>query len=127
MKPNIIFVEDDPDISRLVRHHLEQASFSVRPFNTGAGVIAEAEKGRPALFLLDIMVPGGDGLELCRQIRQTPALNSIPVIFLTAKGGEADRAGGLNTFCTRSSRLSDVKGFGRNPSARSRILTSPMT
>ena len=41
------------------------------------------------------MVPGGDGLELCRQIRQTPALNSIPVIFLTAKGGEADRVLGL--------------------------------
>ena len=95
VKPNIIFVEDDPDISRLVKHHLEQASFSVRSFNTGAGVIAEAEKGRPALFLLDIMVPGGDGLELCRQIRQTPALNSIPVIFLTAKGGEADRVLGL--------------------------------
>src|SRR5882672_12191804 len=69
VKPNIIFVEDDPDISRLVKHHLEQASFYVRPFNTGASVIAEAEKGRPALFLLDIMVPGGDGLELCRQIR----------------------------------------------------------
>jgi DNA-binding response OmpR family regulator len=95
VKPNIIFVEDDPDISRLVKHHLEQAGFSVRPFNTGAGVIAEAEKGRPGLFLLDIMVPGGDGLELCRQIRQTPALNSIPVIFLTAKGGEADRVLGL--------------------------------
>jgi len=95
VKPNIIFVEDDPDISRLVHHHLEQAAFSVRSFTSGTGVIAEAEKTRPALFLLDIMVPGGDGLELCRRIRQTPMLNAIPVIFLTAKGGEADRVLGL--------------------------------
>ena len=95
MKPNIIFVEDDPEISRLVKHHLEQSGFSVRPFNTGAGVIAEAEKSRPTLFLLDIMVPGGNGLELCSQIRQTRTLNSIPVIFLTAKVGEADRVLGL--------------------------------
>jgi two-component system phosphate regulon response regulator PhoB len=95
VKSNIILVEDDPDISRLVQHHLEQSGFSVRPFHTGAGVIAEAERGQPALFLLDIMVPDGDGLELCSQIRRTPTLNSIPIIFLTAKGGEADRVLGL--------------------------------
>jgi len=95
VKPTIVFVEDDPDISRLVKHHLEQANFSVRTFVSGNGVLAEAEKDRPSLFLLDIMVPGGDGLELCRQIRQTPKLNAIPVIFLTAKGDEADRILGL--------------------------------
>jgi two-component system phosphate regulon response regulator PhoB len=78
-----------------VRHHLESSGYGVKTFATTTGVIAEAEKQPPALFLLDIMVPGGDGLELCRQIRQTPALNSIPVIFLTAKGGEADRVLGL--------------------------------
>src|SRR4030088_3336984 len=70
VKPTIYVVEDDPDISRLVRHHLEGASFNVRLYSTGNLVVVDAERQRPALFLLDIMVPGKDGLELCRQLRQ---------------------------------------------------------
>src|SRR5437016_141315 len=57
--------------------------------------MAEAERHRPALFLLDIMVPGSDGLELCRRIRQASSLAMTPIIFLTAKTGEADRILGL--------------------------------
>jgi two-component system OmpR family response regulator len=95
MKPSIFVVEDDPDISRLVRHHLEADGFAVKVFATGNTVIPESERQRPALFILDIMVPGKDGLELCRQIRQIPALAATPVIFLTAKSGEADRILGL--------------------------------
>lgn len=95
VKPSIYVVEDDPDISRLVRHHLEGAGFGVKVFPTGNTVVAESERQRPTLFLLDIMVPGRDGLELCRQIRQTQGLASIPVIFLTAKSSEADRILGL--------------------------------
>jgi len=95
VKPHIFVVEDDPDISRLVRHHLEGAGFGVKLYPTGNTVITEAERQRPMLFLLDIMVPGKDGLELCRQIRQTQALATIPVIFLTAKVNEADRVLGL--------------------------------
>jgi DNA-binding response OmpR family regulator len=64
-------------------------------FPTGSIVIRESERERPSLFLLDIMVPGKDGLELCRQIRQTQSLAPTPVIFLTAKSGEADRILGL--------------------------------
>lgn len=95
VKPNIFVVEDDPDISRLVRHHLDGAGFSVKLYPTGHAVLADAERGRPTLFILDIMVPGKDGLELCRQIRQTQSLASIPVIFLTARSSEADRVLGL--------------------------------
>ena len=95
VKANIFVVEDDPDISRLVRHHLEGAGFAVRLFGTGNGVISEAERQHPVLFVLDIMVPGADGLELCRRIRQAPSLAMTPVIFLTAKSGEADRILGL--------------------------------
>jgi DNA-binding response OmpR family regulator len=95
MKPSIFVVEDDPDISRLVRHHLESGGFAVKLFYSGATVISESEKQRPALFILDIMVPGKDGLELCRQIRQIPSLAPTPVIFLTARSGEADRVLGL--------------------------------
>jgi two-component system phosphate regulon response regulator PhoB len=95
VKLTIFVVEDDPDISRLVRHHLEGAGFAVRVFPTGGAVIGEAERQRPALFILDIMVPGRDGLDLCREIRQAQPLASVPVIFLTARSGEADRILGL--------------------------------
>lgn len=91
MKPSIFVVEDDPDISMLVRHHLNAAGFSAKVFASGGEVVEESEQQRPTLFILDIMVPGKDGLELCRQIRQTPSLASIPIIFLTAKTSEADR------------------------------------
>jgi len=91
VKPSIFVVEDDPDISRLVRHHLENDGFLVRVYPSGVNVLADAERQRPALFVLDIMVPGKDGLEICRTIRQTMGL----VIFLTAKSSEADRVHGL--------------------------------
>jgi len=95
VKPSIFVVEDDPDISRLVRHHLENDGYSVRVYPNGSNVIADAARQRPALFVLDIMVPGKDGLELCRNVRQNPGLASVPVIFLTAKSSEADRVLGL--------------------------------
>jgi DNA-binding response OmpR family regulator len=95
VKRTIFVVEDEADISRLVRHQLETAGFAVREFPAAGRVLVEALREPPSLFLLDIMVPGTDGLELCRRIRQTPGLASIPVIFLTAKSGEADRIVGL--------------------------------
>jgi DNA-binding response OmpR family regulator len=91
----ILIVEDDADISRLMKHHLEAAGYEVRAYPSAFGVLAEAEKQAPAVFLLDIMIPGGDGLELCRRIRQNAALATIPVIFVTAKSSETDRVLGL--------------------------------
>jgi DNA-binding response OmpR family regulator len=95
VKPSIFVVEDDPDISRLVRHHLENDGYAVRIYSTGSSVLSDAQRQAPALFVLDIMVPGKDGLELCRAVRQTPGLSSVPVIFLTAKSSESDRVIGL--------------------------------
>ena len=69
MSQTIFVLEDDPDISRLVQHHLEAAGFAVRGFSTPANLIPDAERQPPALFLLDIMVPGGDGLDVCRRLR----------------------------------------------------------
>ena len=63
MKPHISVVEDDPDISRLVRHHLEGAGFAVKLYPTGNAILAESERQRPTLFILDIRC-GQDGLEL---------------------------------------------------------------
>jgi two-component system phosphate regulon response regulator PhoB len=95
VKQTIFAVEDDTDISRLVRHHLEGAGYVVRTFASASGVVAEAEKQPPSLFLLDIMIPGGDGLELCRRIRQTSSIAMVPVIFLTARISESDKVIGL--------------------------------
>lgn len=95
VKSTIFVVEDDADIARLIRHNLEGAGFLVRSFSALTSVVLEAEKDPPSLFLLDIMVPGGDGFELCRRIRQTQSIAMTPVIFLTAKTGESDRVLGL--------------------------------
>ena len=92
----IIFVlEDDADIARLVQHHLQAAGFDARLFQTPTNLIPEAERQAPALFLLDIMVPGGDGLDVCRRLRNHPGLSTVPIIFLTARASENDRVIGL--------------------------------
>jgi DNA-binding response OmpR family regulator len=94
-KNTVFVIEDDADISRLVRHHLEAGGYGVRAFTSAVGVISAAFHDRPALFLLDIMLPGRDGLELCREIRSTSVLAGVPVIFVTAKSSEFDRVLGL--------------------------------
>jgi DNA-binding response OmpR family regulator len=91
----IFVIEDEEDIARLICHNLQAAGFEVRSFVSGGSVIAEAVREMPSLLLLDVMLPGADGFELCRQVRQTPILSATPVIFLTAKSAEADRLKGL--------------------------------
>ncbi len=95
MSQTIFVLEDDTDISRLVQHHLEAAGFAPRVFANPVSLIPEAERQLPALFLLDIMVPGGDGLDVCRRLRNHSALASVPIIFLTARAAENDRVLGL--------------------------------
>ena len=92
----VVFVlEDDADIRRLVQYQLEGAGYVVRAYPAVGAIVQDAERQRPALFLLDIMVPGGDGLDLCRRLRLNPTLASVPIIFLTARAGENDRVHGL--------------------------------
>ncbi len=94
-KQPIFVVEDDKDIARLLRHHLEAANFATAVFPNGSSVIGAAEAMRPLLFILDVMLPGKNGFDLCRDIRSSSALVTTPVIFLTAKTSEADRLLGL--------------------------------
>jgi DNA-binding response OmpR family regulator len=95
LSQTVFVLEDETDIARLVQHHLEAAGFSARLFHTPTNLIPDAERTPPALFLLDIMVPGGDGLDVCRRLRSNAALSTIPIIFLTARAGENDRVLGL--------------------------------
>ena len=96
MKQTIIVLEDDADIGNLVSHHLQLAGFTVRVCAVGSEVLPLARKQNPVLFLLDIMVPGHSGFEVCRQIRESRDLARIPIIFLTAKAAEEDRVRGLD-------------------------------
>src|ERR1700730_16312262 len=91
----VFVVEDEEDIARLISHNLQAAGVDVRSFVSGGSVVSEALREMPSLFLLDVMLPGADGFDICRQIRQTSALSSVPIIFLTAKTGESDRVKGL--------------------------------
>jgi two-component system phosphate regulon response regulator PhoB len=94
----IFLLEDDSDISRLVVYHLEAAGYQVHSYSTISSFMPDAEEARPSLMLLDIMVPDGDGLDLCRHIRRTGGpLAQTPIIFLTAKSSEVDRITGLET------------------------------
>lgn len=93
--PLVFVLEDDPDILRLVQHHLKLANFETVGFTSAAGMLEQAARSRPSLFLLDIMLPGDSGLDVCRRIRQSQRLEMTPVMFLTAKGEEADRVAGL--------------------------------
>jgi DNA-binding response OmpR family regulator len=93
--PLVFVVEDDTDIARLISHNLRASGFEVQTFFSAASVVRDAIRDQPSVFLLDVMLPGSDGFELCRQIRQTSALSSTPIIFLTAKASEADRIKGL--------------------------------
>ncbi len=95
VKQTIIILEDEADIANLVRHHLQQAGFSVEVAQRGQQVLPAARQHPPVLFLLDIMVPGSNGLEVCRAIRESRDLAKVPIIFLTAKAAEGDRVRGL--------------------------------
>ncbi len=96
MSQTVFVLEDDTDIARLVQHHLEAAGFEARLFYTPTNLIPDAERKPPVLFLLDIMVPGGDGLDVCRRLRTHAGLSSIPIIFMTARASENDRVLGLD-------------------------------
>jgi two-component system phosphate regulon response regulator PhoB len=95
VKQTIIVLEDEPDISNLIRFHLQQAGYGIHACTTGDKALALAAEHPPSLFVLDIMVPGVNGLEVCRRIRGNKSLALTPIIFLTARSTEEDKVKGL--------------------------------
>jgi DNA-binding response OmpR family regulator len=91
----ILVVEDEPDILRLVVHHLEREGFRCRTAATGPDAVQAARAHRPDLVVLDVMLPGLDGFEVCRRLRADPGTAGVPIIMLTAKSEEVDRVVGL--------------------------------
>lgn len=91
----LLVVEDDPDIAELLRHYLERAGHDVVLITQGTEALAHVRAEQPDLVILDRMLPGLDGLEICRLIRAQPATADLPVMMLTARAEESDRIVGL--------------------------------
>ena len=92
----IYVVEDDDNIREMVMYALEAAGFATQGFADGDKVLPSLIKDIPSLIILDIMLPGLDGISILKELKQTDKYNHIPVIMLTAKGNEIDRIKGLD-------------------------------
>ena len=91
----VVLAEDDVDIRDLVQIVLEQLDLEVRAVGTGAEALAAGQQEVPRLFLLDITMPGMNGLDVCRAIRADEKLQDVPVIFMTARAQASDVAAGI--------------------------------
>jgi DNA-binding response OmpR family regulator len=88
----VLVVDDDPTVAEVVRRYLERDGFVVESAADGVATLAAAAARPPDLVVLDLGLPGVDGLEVCRQLRST---SPVPIVMLTARGGESDRILGL--------------------------------
>ena len=93
--PRVLVVEDEPDLQELLRYNLQRDGFHVTVANNGEQGLRLAQSDPPDLLLLDLMLPGIDGLNVCRTLKSDPRTASIPIVMLTAKGEEADIVVGL--------------------------------
>lgn len=95
VKENLLIIEDDPDIVELMQYNLEREGYRVMSAEDGEVGLREAAQRKPDLVLLDLMLPGIDGLSVCRELKQSESTRGIPVIMVTAKGEESDVVSGL--------------------------------
>lgn len=91
----ILVVEDEPDIRKLVQYNLTQERFSVLEAEDGEQALKLLQREKPNLVILDLMLPGLSGMELCKLLRERSETAKLPILMLTAKAGEADRIVGL--------------------------------
>ena len=96
MRALVYIVEDDKDVAGLIQFNLETSGFQTLNYVRGDEALAHALANPPSLFLLDVMLPGTDGLTLCRQIKSLEQLKRIPVIFVSAKITEDEKLEGFD-------------------------------
>jgi DNA-binding response OmpR family regulator len=98
MSRPVLIIEDDPDIAENLQYNLEREGLGAIIAATGEQGLVEAlnERTRPSLIILDLMLPGIGGIELCRRFRREPLTRRTPIIILTAKTSESDRVSGLD-------------------------------
>lgn len=97
MNQNILIIEDEPDIAESLRYNFERDGFKAQIAESGEKGLRLAlnDAGAPSLIILDLMLPGMSGMELCRRLRREPQTRKTPIIMLTAKAAEADKIAGL--------------------------------
>lgn len=94
---NVLIVEDEIDIAELIQLYLTNENFKTEICSSGTAALERVPFFQPDLIILDLMLPGLDGLEVCTRIRQTPNIKDPYILMLTAKGEEIDRIIGLST------------------------------
>jgi DNA-binding response OmpR family regulator len=93
---NILVAEDDRDIADLIAHYLQRSGWTAHTVPTGDEALAIARRQRVDVVILDVMLPGMSGLEVCRALRADPTTSAIPIIMVTARAEETDRIIGLD-------------------------------
>ena len=94
-KPSILVIEDEPDIAEVIQYNLSREGYRVDIVGDGEIALERVVRDAPDLVLLDLMLPGLDGVELCRRLKEDPLTRAVPVIMVTAKGEESDVVLGL--------------------------------
>ena len=95
MSKRILVVEDDPNTSMFVQHTLEQEGYQVVSAKDGLEGLKKAEDEHPALIILDVMLPGLDGYEVCSRLRLKPETTKLPILMFSAKARQDDKDAGL--------------------------------
>ena len=95
MAKRILIVEDDPSVLRAISHMLEKEGYSVLTAMNGLEGLKKAKEENPDLLVLDVMLPGIDGFEICHRLRAESQTAKLPILMLSAKGQAADRSTGL--------------------------------
>ncbi|HYU77686.1 MAG TPA: response regulator transcription factor [Vicinamibacterales bacterium] len=136
--PRILVAEDDPDIASLLAHYLRKAGFDADVVSSGRDVLPRIRTAPPDVLLLDLMLPGLDGLEVCRAVRSDENAAATPIIMVTAKAEESDRIVGLelgaDDYITKPFSPNEVvarvrallRRTTRTATADSRLLYGPL-
>ena len=95
MAKKVAIVEDEAELASLLEYNLNRQGLLTRVITGSKGAVEQMESWKPDLIILDVMLPDGDGFDLCRRLRKTTALARVPVLFLTARSDEVDRVLGL--------------------------------
>ena len=120
----VLVVEDDPDIVELIVHYLRSEGFEVEAEDDGRRALERLRAGQHHLVILDLQLPGLDGLSLCAELRRDKRTRALPVIMLTARGDEADRVVGLEVgaddYVSQALQPQGAGGPGPGPPAAAR-------